>query len=266
VPVTVAGHRHRVDGVDLPAGRAQAGDQQPARGLDRHRDRVFGASPCCASRSSSRASPAASSLTRRWASAWPSRSTTAMSWWSSAQSIPQNMSNVLPFLSFLSFCCAVRAGPGRAGHARSLMEGLEGTAIRLAVRDPSCPQAPVLAGARRLPAQVRGCSCGWLRTRPLSLRERQSRRMPPGVPSIFPVTPGWCRDPDLVVRDQVPRSTERVPGTSHGRHPGRRRWHDLSQGLAVRVEASAHHPAATGPGACPAIFFKGSSRPRGSQR
>jgi len=30
------------------------------------------------------------------------------------------------------------------------MEGLEGTAIRWAVRDPSCPQAPVLARARRL--------------------------------------------------------------------------------------------------------------------
>jgi len=28
------------------------------------------------------------------------------------------------------------------------MEGLEGTTIRLAVRDPSCPQAPVLARAR----------------------------------------------------------------------------------------------------------------------
>jgi len=30
------------------------------------------------------------------------------------------------------------------------MEGLGGTAIRWAVRDPSCPQAPVLPGARRL--------------------------------------------------------------------------------------------------------------------
>ena len=43
------------------------------------------------------------------------------------------------------------------------MEGLRGTAIRSAVRDPSCPQAPVLARARRLLALVRGCSCGWLR-------------------------------------------------------------------------------------------------------
>ena len=61
---------------------------------------------------------------------------------------------------------AVRAGQGRAGHARSLMEGLKGTAIRLAVRDPGCPQAPVLARARWLPALMRGSSCGWLRPRP----------------------------------------------------------------------------------------------------
>jgi len=46
------------------------------------------------------------------------------------------------------------------------MEGLWGTAIRSAVRDPSCPQAPVLPGARRHPVLVRGCSCRWLRPRP----------------------------------------------------------------------------------------------------
>ena len=46
------------------------------------------------------------------------------------------------------------------------MEGLKGTAIRLAVRDPGCPQAPVPARARRLPALIRGSSCGWLRPRP----------------------------------------------------------------------------------------------------
>jgi hypothetical protein len=43
VPVPVAGHRHRVDGVDLAAGGAQARGEQPARRLDRHRDRVLGA-------------------------------------------------------------------------------------------------------------------------------------------------------------------------------------------------------------------------------
>ena len=41
VPVPVAGHRHRVDGVDRAAGGAQACDQQPAGRLDRHRDRVL---------------------------------------------------------------------------------------------------------------------------------------------------------------------------------------------------------------------------------
>ena len=46
------------------------------------------------------------------------------------------------------------------------MEGLTGTAIRSAVRDPSCPQAPVFPGARRLRVLVRGCSCRWLRPRP----------------------------------------------------------------------------------------------------
>ncbi len=41
VPVPVAGHCHRVDGVNLAAGGAQARDQQAARCLDRHRDRVL---------------------------------------------------------------------------------------------------------------------------------------------------------------------------------------------------------------------------------
>ena len=41
VAVPVAGHRHRVDGVDPPAGGAQAGHQQPAGRLDRYRDRGF---------------------------------------------------------------------------------------------------------------------------------------------------------------------------------------------------------------------------------
>jgi hypothetical protein len=57
------------------------------------------------------------------------------------------------FLLAQSFSSAgdhVHAGRSRAGHARSLMEGLKGTAIRSAVRVPSCPQAPVLPGARRL--------------------------------------------------------------------------------------------------------------------
>ena len=41
------------------------------------------------------------------------------------------------------YAAAVRAGQGRAGHARSLMEGLKGTAIRLAVRNPAArPRQP----------------------------------------------------------------------------------------------------------------------------
>jgi hypothetical protein len=43
VPVPVAGHGHRVDGVDAAAGGAQAGDEQAAWCLDGHRDRVSGA-------------------------------------------------------------------------------------------------------------------------------------------------------------------------------------------------------------------------------
>ena len=54
----------------------------------------------------------------------------------------------------------------RAGHARSLMEGLKGTAIRLAVRDPSCPQGPGPGWSSTAPVKVRGPSCGWLRPRP----------------------------------------------------------------------------------------------------
>ena len=94
-------------------------------------------SPCSVSKPSSKASPAASSLMRRRASSLPSRSARAMSWWSSAQSIPQNTSIRSPF-------CLSRAVRGLAarGHARSLMEGLAGTAIRSAVRDLSCPQGP----------------------------------------------------------------------------------------------------------------------------
>jgi hypothetical protein len=36
----VAGHRHRVDRVDLPSGRPQCGDQQTAGSFDRYRDRL----------------------------------------------------------------------------------------------------------------------------------------------------------------------------------------------------------------------------------
>jgi hypothetical protein len=55
----------------------------------------------------------------------------------------------IPPFSSMGLCCP-RWPDAARGHARSLMEGLWGTAIRSAVRDPSCPQAPVLPGARRL--------------------------------------------------------------------------------------------------------------------
>jgi hypothetical protein len=40
VPVAVAGHGQRVDGIHRPAGGAQAGHQQPTGGLDGDRDGV----------------------------------------------------------------------------------------------------------------------------------------------------------------------------------------------------------------------------------
>jgi hypothetical protein len=46
------------------------------------------------------------------------------------------------------------------------MEGLKGTAIRLAVRDPSCPQGPGPGWSSVAPVSVRGPSCGWQRPRP----------------------------------------------------------------------------------------------------
>jgi hypothetical protein len=36
LPLTVARHGERIDGIDRSAGTAQAGDQQTARRLDRH--------------------------------------------------------------------------------------------------------------------------------------------------------------------------------------------------------------------------------------
>ena len=40
MPLPVAGHRQRVDGIDGTAGNAQAGHQQAPGGLDRHRHRL----------------------------------------------------------------------------------------------------------------------------------------------------------------------------------------------------------------------------------
>ena len=99
---------------------------------------------------------------RRRASSWSSRSINAMSWWSSAQSMPQNTSMIF----IPQVCVLLMPALSRAGHARSLMEGLKGTAIRLAVRDPSRPQGPRPGWSSEAPVSVRGPSCGWQRPRP----------------------------------------------------------------------------------------------------
>src|SRR4029077_15825569 len=103
----------------------------------------------------------------------------------------------------------VRAGQS-AGHARSLMEGLTGTAIRSAVRNPGCPQAPVLDRARRHLAVVRG----------LLLRAAQATTTHTGTNSSFrgcdpacrllPGTSGWRQGSALAAR-----VTPRVAGTGH---------------------------------------------------
>ncbi len=46
MPLPVSGHGHWVDRVDPAAGGAQGRDQQPARALDRHRDRVVDGVAC----------------------------------------------------------------------------------------------------------------------------------------------------------------------------------------------------------------------------
>lgn len=40
VPFPIPGHRHRIDGIDRPAGRPQRRNQQPAWRLDSNRDRL----------------------------------------------------------------------------------------------------------------------------------------------------------------------------------------------------------------------------------
>ena len=145
----VPGYCHRVDGVDRAAGGAQACDQQPAGRRDRHRDRVLRsvavpgqqvqqlgqagrvvADPAAGQRAARPGPPA-----RCRGGLRPSRSR------SKHPSFPPRVVGLLVH----GHC-----GLSRAGHARSLMEGLaRHRAIRSAVRDPSCPQAPVLPRARR---------------------------------------------------------------------------------------------------------------------
>ena len=128
----------------------------------------------------------------------------------------------LSSLSSVISRCPCWPGPCRA---RALPNGrAQGPAIRLAVRDPSCPQAPVLARARRLPALIRGSSCGWLRPRP-----------------PIPPRPAHSQHPA--------RRVARRAGKEHGRRPG--------PGSSTRGPApvmSAGHPAPTAPArSCPAL-------------
>ena len=146
---------------------------------------------------------------------------------------------------------AVRAGPSRAGHARSLMEGLRGTAIRSAVRDPSCPQAPVFARARRRLALVRGCSCRWLRPRPpIAARMTEIAEAARRVAHL----PGWppVQGPDL-------RQEVSSPVVSAG-HRHRRAAANIPRVLPVSRKTSSTRPeVGMDPGQSgPAIFHEGS--------
>jgi hypothetical protein len=88
-----------------------------------------------------------------------------MSWWSSAQSIPEYTSMHSSVLSWNGSCCSRRPEAAR-GHARSLMEGLRGTASDQPFVTPAARRPRSLPGAGWHPALVRGCSCRWLRPRP----------------------------------------------------------------------------------------------------
>ena len=131
VPVPVAGHCHRVDRIDRPAGGAQARDQQPARGLDRHRDRIPGGVAVLGEQGQQFREPGR-------VVADPAAG--------QQLAVPVHDGDVVVILGpvdpavnlhrVLLVCSISSRGryscrpEGRAGHARSLMEGLEGAAIR----------------------------------------------------------------------------------------------------------------------------------------
>src|SRR5947207_3122231 len=118
------------------------------------------------------------------------------------------------------------------------MEGLEGTAIRLAVRDLSCPQGPGPGWNSKAPVSVRGPSCRWQRP-PLPIAAsgliagNHPRRVAPGTSSR-----DGGRGPDLNqrIKSQVycadppppPRSPEGA---------------DLIPGLSVPTDTPGIHPA-----------------------
>ena len=136
-----------------------------------------------------------------------------------------------------------------------LMEGLWGTAIRSAVRDPSCPQAPVLPRARRHPGLVRGCPCRWLRPRPpiparMFTAGDAGRRVahhPAAVSAGAPISIQGSRPwgpPGVTGTSHNARSCRSAPG-----HPPRheRRRHDSGR-QAPQSSASARGPVPSGGG------------------
>ena len=119
--------------------------------------------------------------------------------------------------SFPPGVVVVRAGPSRASHARSLMEGLKGTAIRLAVRDPAArgPRSWLeLGGSGRgegfLPrvAQATTTHTGTNSSFRAGRAACRSRPAPAGAG--VRISPGGSR----------PCQEKRLPGTSR-RHGGR---------------------------------------------
>jgi hypothetical protein len=121
VPVAVAGHRHRVDRVDLSAGGAQAGDQQAARGLDRDRDRVLRGvavlgEQCQQPGQAGRV--VADPLVGQQLAVAVHQGDVVVVF------DPVDPAEYVQFRSSLPHAVVIRAGPDRAGHARSLMEGL----------------------------------------------------------------------------------------------------------------------------------------------
>ncbi len=98
------------------------------------------------------------------------------------------------------------------------MKGLKGTAIRLAVRDPSCPQGPGPGWSSRAPVKVRGPSCGWLRPRPPIPAPVPGFPYPAGVSRTTTAVAAGGTGPRSRRKDRVPRSTVRITRYQPRRH------------------------------------------------
>src|SRR5882757_872160 len=89
VPLAIAGHSHRVDGINPSTCLTYRGDHQDAACFDGHRDRGLRIIAGLSQHGDQLAKPCALSRIRRLATRLPSTSTSATSCWPSAQSIPQ---------------------------------------------------------------------------------------------------------------------------------------------------------------------------------